>query len=577
MTHVFNDPADFRPEAIEGFAAAFGRYVTKVPNASGFIRSSGPMAGKVSLVVGGGSGHYPSYGGIVGVGMADACVLGDIFTSPSTEQIYRVAKAADGGAGVVLSFGNYAGDRLNFGAARERLIAEGIDTRIVYVTDDIASASLEEKDKRRGIAGTVVVYKVGGAAVDAGYALDDVARVMQAANDATYSLGVAFSGCTFPGQSEPLFTVEEGTLELGLGVHGEPGISTKPVMPARELAQMLVEGLLEERPADSGSRAAVVVNGLGATKYEELFVLYGDIYRLLQEAGIEPVMAEVGELVSSLDMAGCSLSLTWLDEELETLWCAPAHSVAFRRGDAAEVVGFEPVSREGEDAGAAAGVTGEATEASLAVAGIVRGVLGRMAATLRDAEQELGRLDAIAGDGDHGVGMVRGCNAAAEAGEQTQGGAGTVLIEAGAAFGDRAGGTSGSLWGSLLAAIGTEFGDVEPVDGPRLVAAVRRASDDLQRIGGARRGDKTMLDALIPFVDRFESLIGEGGAIVPAWKAAAEHATSEAKATADLTAKVGRARPLAERSLGTPDPGAISMAMLLTEVGAFLDEEGCDA
>jgi len=574
MTSVFNDPSQFRAEAMDGFAAAFERYVTRVPGASGFTRASGPLAGKVSLVVGGGSGHYPSYGGIVGAGMADACVLGDVFTSPSTEQIYRVAKAADGGAGVVLSFGNYAGDRLNFGAARERLLAEGIDTRIVYVTDDIASAPPDEAEKRRGIAGTVVVYKVGGAAVDAGYSLDDVERVMQAANDASYSLGVAFAGCTFPGQDEPLFTVEPGRLELGLGIHGEPGIRSEPMMPARDLAALLVEGLLAERPADSGPRAAVVLNGLGATKYEELFLLYNDAHRLLVDAGIEPVMAEVGELVSSLDMAGCSLSLTWLDEELETLWCAPAHSVAFRRGDAVGVSGFEPVAHGAVDEASIVAV-GEASEASRQVAEVVRTALARMAATMHDAEHQLGRMDAVAGDGDHGVGMVRGCDAAAEAAAATQGGAGTVLNEAGAAFGDRAGGTSGSLWGSLLAAIGATFGDVDEVDGARLAAAMRQGADELQRIGGAARGDKTMLDALIPFVEEFEVQLAAAAAIAPAWQAAAQVATDQAQATAELRASVGRARPLAERSVGTPDPGAVSMSMLLTTVGELLAEQEC--
>ena len=167
MTYVFDDPANFKNQVIDGFAAAYARYVERVPNAAGFIRSSGPIAGKVSLVVGGGSGHYPSYAGIVGRGFADGCVMGDVFTSPSTEQIYRISKAANGGAGVLLSFGNYAGDRLNFAAAQERLIAEGIATQIVYVTDDIASAKSDEKDLRRGIAGTFAVYKCGGAAADA--------------------------------------------------------------------------------------------------------------------------------------------------------------------------------------------------------------------------------------------------------------------------------------------------------------------------------------------------------------------------------------------------------------------------
>ena len=266
MTHIYDDPAEFKEAVIDGFAAAYGRYVQRVNGASGFVRRGGPRAGKVSLVIGGGSGHYPSYSGVVGAGFADGCVLGDVFTSPSTEQVYRICKAASGGGGIMLSFGNYAGDRLNFAAAQERLIAEGIDTRIVYVTDDIASAAPEDHDKRRGIAGTFTVYKIAGAAADSGESLDEVERVMAAANKATYSFGVAFGGCTFPGQKDPLFTVERGQMDFGLGIHGEPGIRSSAWMPAADLAASLVEAVLAERPADADGRAAVGVNGLGAPK-----------------------------------------------------------------------------------------------------------------------------------------------------------------------------------------------------------------------------------------------------------------------------------------------------------------------
>ena len=225
MTHIYDDPAEFKNDVIKGFAAAYPQYVQRVEGASGFVRAGGPLEGKVSLVIGGGSGHYPSYNGVVGTGFADGAVLGDMFASPSAEQVYRIAKAADGGAGVVLGFGNYAGDRLNFGVAAERLINEGIDTRIVYVTDDVASASREEQEKRRGIAGTFTVYKMAAAAAENGANLDEVERVMRAANAATYSFGVAFHGCTLPGADKPLFTVDEGHMDFGLGIHGEPGIT----------------------------------------------------------------------------------------------------------------------------------------------------------------------------------------------------------------------------------------------------------------------------------------------------------------------------------------------------------------
>jgi D-erythrulose 4-kinase len=570
MTHVHNDPAEFKNEVIRGFALAYPGYVERVPDASGFVRAGGVTEGKVSLLIGGGSGHFPSYNGVVGTGFADACVLGDLFASPSAEQIYRIGRAADGGAGVVLGFGNYAGDVLNFGVAADRLRAEGIDTRIVYVTDDIASAPPEEIGKRRGIAGTFTVYKIAGAAAEAGLGLDDVERVMRAANAATFSFGVAFHGCTMPGADAPLFEVEPGQMDFGLGIHGEPGISSAPWMPARELAAKLVETVLAERPDGASGRAAVVVNGLGATKYEELFVLFGDVAELLTAAGVELVAPEVGEMVTSLDMAGCSLSVTWLDRELEQYWLAPADTPAWRRGSAA------PTARTGRrrpvTAASTSTVAEEASEASIAAAAVARRAVAALHAVVEEHKDELGQLDAVAGDGDHGIGMSRGSTAAAEAAEQAQGGVQTVLSAAGAAFGDRAGGTSGILWGLLLDGVGQGLGNTEAVTDERVVAAVQQAAEKLQTFSKAERGDKTMLDALFPFVDTLVAEVDEGRPLGAAWQRAAEAAVAAAQETASLTPKIGRARPLAERSIGTPDPGAVSLGMIVTAVGVVLSE-----
>ena len=573
MTYVFDDPANFKNQVIDGFAAAYARYVERVPNAAGFVRSSGPIAGKVSLVVGGGSGHYPSYAGIVGRGFADGCVMGDVFTSPSTEQIYRISKAANGGAGILLSFGNYAGDRLNFAAAQERLIAEGIDTKIVYVTDDIASAKPDEKDLRRGIAGTFAVYKCGGAAADAGKSLDEVARIMQHANDRTYSFGVAFEGCTFPGQKEPLFHVEPGRMEFGLGIHGEPGIKSTDWMPAKDLAKNLVDAILAERPADNSKRAAVILNGLGATKYEELFLLYSHVSVLLEAAGITVVLPEIGELVTSLDMAGCSLSIMWLDPTLEELWSSPADTASFRRGNVAP--SKAPHKRiEATDASTSTEPI-LASEHSHRAAIIAREALVAMETVLVANEDHLGKLDAIAGDGDHGVGMVRGIHAAVAEAKANTGGVGHVMVAAGNAFGDRAGGTSGILWGIFISAIGNALGNTEKVDAEKLYGALELAVETLVNKSKAKLGDKTMLDTLLPFIDALDEELGNGKTMADAWKHASEIAQKSADATAALSPKIGRARPLAERSVGTPDPGAISMALIIKVVGDVIAKADC--
>ncbi|GAA2853310.1 D-erythrulose 4-kinase [Streptosporangium fragile] len=566
MTKVYNDPAEFKNEVINGFALAYPDYVERVPGASGFIRCGGPRAGKVSLVVGGGSGHYPSYSGVTGVGFADGAVLGDVFTSPSAEQVYRVARAAHGGAGLVLAFGNYAGDRLNFAAAADRLRAEGVDVRIVYVTDDIASAAAAEADRRRGIAGTFTVYKIGGAAAERGDDLDEVERIMRAANARTFSFGVAFAGCTFPGQSGPLFAVAERTMDFGLGIHGEPGVRSDAWMPAAKIASALVEPLLAERP-EGAHRAAVLLNGLGATKYEELFLLWNNVRPLLVDAGVEPVMPEVGELVTSLDMAGCSLSITWLDDELEELWRAPAQTPAFRRGSVRTATSERYVAPA---AAAAAGTAGQAAPESERAAVVVREALRAMTAVVVENEDELARIDAIAGDGDHGSGMVRGLRAAESAAGAARGGVATVLAAAASAFGDRAGGTSGVLWGLFLRTIGESLGNDEPVDAARLARAVRRGAEAMKDFGGAELGDKTMLDAVFPFADALDANLAAGSALADAWAAAARSAVEAGAATAHLVPKVGRARPLAERSVGSPDAGATSMGLILTVVGGVL-------
>ena len=413
---------------------------------------------------------------------------------------------------------------------------------------------------------------MAAAAAENGANLDEVERVMRAANAATYSFGVAFHGCTLPGADKPLFTVDEGHMDFGLGIHGEPGITSAPWMSAKDLAAKLVETVLAERPEGASGRAAVLVNGLGATKYEELFALYGHVNDLLEAAGVEQVAPEVGELVTSLDMAGCSLSVTWLDEELEGYWVAPADTAAFRRGTA--VVSEKFTTRRTGTGHVAETVTAEASEESIAAAAVARKAVDAIYATVEENKDYLGQIDAIAGDGDHGIGMSRGSKAAAEAANEAQGGVETVLAAAGHAFGDKAGGTSGILWGLLLEGVGKGLGNREKVTAQRLADAVQNSAKNLQGFSKAELGDKTMLDALFPFVDTLVGKVDAGASIADAWRSAADACRTAAEATASLVPKIGRARPLAERSVGTPDPGAISLGLIVTAIGdVFGDAE----
>jgi dihydroxyacetone kinase len=564
MTKLFNDPARFTEDMLAGFLDANSSYVAGVPG--GVVRDRQTAPGKVAVVVGGGSGHYPAFCGVVGPGFADGAVVGNIFTSPSAEEAASVARAAHGDAGVLLTTGNYAGDVMNFGLAVTQLRSEGIDAHYFAITDDIASAPAGEEAKRRGIAGDFTVFKCVSAAAEDGLDLAGVIRVAEAANAATRTLGVAFDGCTLPGADHPLFTVPEGQMGVGLGIHGEPGVADEPMPSAADLAATLVEGVLGDRPDGDSQRIAVILNGLGRTKYEELFVVWATASQLLRDRGYVVVEPEVGELVTSLDMAGCSLTIMWLDEELEKYWTAPADTPAYRKGtlSGAQQAGDVRTDAAADAATEAPALAELSDDDGRAGGQVVARALDAMAAVLADAEDELGRIDAIAGDGDHGRGMVKGSSAASEAATRAVAdgaGQGSVLTAAGKEWATKAGGTSGVLWGALLSALGSRLGDTGRPDAATVAAGMRDGYDALVKLGGASPGDKTMLDALLPFVEELERRVDDGEAWQDAWRAAADTATEAARATAELRPKVGRARPLAERSIGTPDAGATSLAM----------------
>lgn len=571
MSYVLNDSSAFADESAEGFIAAHRDLVRRV--SGGVARRAATAEGQVAVVIGGGSGHYPAFAGLVGHGLAHAAAMGNVFASPSSQQVHAVARSVATPAGVLLTYGNYAGDALNFDLAEERLRADGIPCRTVRVTDDIASAAPHEREKRRGIAGDLVVFKVAGWAAEQGRDLDGVVDIATRANDRTRSLGAAFSGCTLPGAAEPLFVVPDGQMALGMGIHGEPGIEMLPLPTARELAELLVARLLQEAPSDAGTRVGVILNGLGSVKGEELFVIYATVAEQLSAAGLEIVDPEVGEYATSFEMAGVSLTLVWLDDELEQAWRAPAYAPGYRKGSVTARGGQDLADAVDADEGATATV--RAASAEVADAGrLVAAAIEAIRTVIDESADELGRLDAIAGDGDHGIGMKRGAHSAAEAAAQTSvagAGPGTVLIAAGDAWADRAGGTSGALWGMGLRALGQVLGDQDVPDAARVAAGVDAAREAVQRFGKAVVGDKTLVDALVPFSDTLQQRVAETG-LAQAWTEAAAAATAAAASTADLLPRMGRARPHMEKSIGTPDPGAVSLALAMTAVADVLNE-----
>jgi len=564
MTYLHNDPKDFAAESHEGFALAFASWVA--PVRGGVVRKMRPVSGQVSVVIGGGSGHYPAFGGLVGQGLAHGAALGNVFASPSTQQIYSVAKAASNSGGILFCYGNYAGDVLNFNQAQERLRSEGFEVDSVAVTDDIASASTEEIHKRRGIAGDLIVFKAASWAAEQGKNLKEVAHFAAHANNRTRTIGVAFSGCILPGATAPLFTVEDGLMEVGMGIHGEPGLYSLPRPGADELAEILVEKILGDLPAEiipRGSRAALVLSGLGSVKYEELFVLYRKVNEILLATGIEIIEPEVGELVTSFDMAGVSLTLCWLDSQLEQAWTAPSSTPAYRKGvvvaGSEDGQGFFDSTRTIE-------VLIKGTKVSV---GESKKVLLAFEAAKRVIEQqfqELGRLDAIAGDGDHGIGMQRGVTAAFDAvsaAVESGAGAAATLNAAADSWSDEAGGTSGVIWGVILSSIASELDNESAITAKQVALGLHKALENVQNFGKAQLGDKTLIDTLEPFSKAFSTSVEAGKTFAESWTIGAQVALTAAEKTKELLPKIGRARPHAEKSLGVIDPGALSMAMII--------------
>ena len=329
MKKIINQPEDVVRETIEGFLAAFGLSYEKLENENGIIRRD--RKDKVAVVTGGGSGHEPLFLGLIGEGLADGVTLGNVFAAPPPNNVMEVAKAVDSGKGVLFIYGNYSGDVLNFGMAAELLEMEGIETKTVLVTDDVASAPVERKEDRRGIAGDIFVVKIAGAAAEKGLSLQEVTKVTQKANDHTFSIGVALAPGTIPGATEPPYSIADDEIEVGMGIHGEPGMERTKMMPADELTDKLMEKLVAESSLKAGEEVAVLVNGLGSTTLMELFIINRRVAKVLAEKGIRAYDMDVNSYCTTQEMAGFSITLLKLDDELKDLYNAPAISPYYKK------------------------------------------------------------------------------------------------------------------------------------------------------------------------------------------------------------------------------------------------------
>ena len=328
MRKIINNPKDFVDETMDGIIAAYGDRLKLNNGDKRVLLSNYPVReGKVGIVTAGGSGHLPVFLGYVGSGLIDGCAIGIVFASPSAQKMADMIRACDRGNGVLCLYGNYGGDKMNFEMACEEVeLEDDIVTKTVLVSDDVASAPKDKADKRRGVAGMVYAFKVAGAAADLGLSLDEVAAKAQKALDHTRSMGVALSPCVVPEVGVPTFSIAEDEIEIGMGIHGEPGIEVRKMMSADEIADVMVEKILEDMPIPSGSRVSVMVNGLGATPKEELLIVYRRVHEILTGKGLTLVLPHIGEYATSMEMAGLSVTIMELDEELESLMRAPAAS-----------------------------------------------------------------------------------------------------------------------------------------------------------------------------------------------------------------------------------------------------------
>lgn len=331
MKKFINDPFDSVDEMLSGFLEVNSAYVKKLDNCRAVVSTQSPRSGKVGVVTGGGSGHKPAFIGFIGRGMLDGVAVGDIFTSPPPTSVYEAAKAVDGGEGILLLLGNYSGDVMNFEMAAEMLSAEGIAVEQVIATDDVGSAPPDDVEKRRGVVGEFLAWKLAGAKAEKGSSLHEVKEIAEKVNQHTRSLGVALSGCTIPASGKPTFVLADDEMEFGVGHHGEPGNKRVKILSADDVAKEMVEMIVEDLPFCSGDEVAVIVNGLGATPDIELYIVYRKVSELLKEKRIHVYRSYVGEFFTALDMNGFSLTLLKLDSEMKELLDEPADTPSFKQ------------------------------------------------------------------------------------------------------------------------------------------------------------------------------------------------------------------------------------------------------
>lgn len=561
MKKLINDSSAVVREMLEGIARQ-APHVAILGDENVLVRRRLAESSErpVALISGGGSGHEPAHGGYVGSGMLSAAVCGEVFTSPSTDAVLAALHATAGDKGALLIVKNYTGDRLNFGLAAELARSEGIPVEIVTVADDVSLRGRIDRHQRRGIAGTVLVHKIAGAAAAEGRSLDEVASVARKTARNLGTMGVALDGCTLPGAEKAGFHLADDEIELGLGIHGEKGVERTAPMKAGELTEILLANIIEDLALKSGERVALLVNGLGATPEMELAVVLRDAFASLSRRSIHVERAWAGTLLSALDMPGCSVSVLRLDDETLALLDADTEARAWPGGGAVNHhIRIEPTVTASAWEGTPATMTDGGREWS----GRFKPALEAVAHALLDKEAILTDLDAKAGDGDLGASMRRAAEAILAVPAEALVAPDKALAAIGMALRRAIAGSSGPFYATALLRAARILADHPNPTAADWAAAMKGAADAIGELGGAKPGDRTMLDALVPAADAFNRELNAGYDAGKAWAAAVNAAESGAGDTAHMTPRAGRASYLGARAIGSPDGGAVAIACWL--------------
>jgi len=565
MKKLINDVSAVVPDMLDGLVA-LNPQLSLLQGGTIVVRTDvEAMAarGEVALISGGGSGHEPAHGGYVGHGMLSAAVAGEVFTSPSTDAVLDVIRAVAGPAGVLLIVKNYTGDRFNFGLAAEIARAEGIPVEMVIVADDVALTASGDHAGRRGLAGTVLVHKIAGAAAARGLPLAAVAKLAREAAASLGTMGVALTACTVPAAGKPGFELADGEIEWGLGIHGEPGVARGALEPADAIVGKLIAKIADDLALPPRQRVALLVNNLGGTPSSELSVVAGAALRELDRRGIKVERAWAGTFLSALEMAGVSLTLLRVDDERLSLLDAAAHTSAWPalNGHVARV-----------SVRAAPAAPPRASGATLARDATLRRVIEAVCACLLEAESTLTEMDQRVGDGDLGISLARGARSVLHeldtyASATTPG---AVLRSISATLRRVVGGTSGPLYAVMLLRAASVLEQSGETSAKQWAIAFSAGVDALMELGGAKPGDRTMVDALKPAADALQSALAHSATPGAALQAAVDAASEGASRSASMHPRRGRSSYVGDRALGHMDPGAHAVALWLAAVHGAL-------